>query len=44
MQSLEKKNKKNSDMSDIPETFWDKVTDFTDEPVVQCDVATVKKI
>ena len=22
--------------------FWDKVTDFIDEPVVQCDVPAVK--
>ena len=26
----------------MPETFWDKVTDFIDEPVVQCDVPAVK--
>ena len=26
----------------MPEAFWDKVTDFIDEPVVQCDVPVVK--
>ena len=26
----------------MPEALWDKVTDFTDEPVVQCDVPAVK--
>ena len=26
----------------MPGAFWDKVTDFTDEPVVQCDVQAVK--
>ena len=29
-------------MSYMPRALWDKVTDFTDEPVVQCDVAAVK--
>ena len=28
------KKKKKSDISYMPEAFWDKVTDFTDEPVV----------
>ena len=37
-----KKKKNKSDISDIPETFWDKVPDFTDDPVLQCDVPTVK--
>ena len=27
----------------MPGALWDKVIDFTDEPVVQCDVPTVKK-
>ena len=26
----------------MPGTFWDKVIDFTDEPVVHCDVPAVK--
>ena len=37
-----KKKKNKSGISDIPETFWDKVPDFTDDPVLQCDVPTVK--
>ena len=28
----------------MPGAFWDKVIDFTDEPVVQCDVQGVKNI
>ena len=28
----------------MPGAFWDKVIDFTDEPVVQCDVQDVKNI
>ena len=26
----------------MPKAFWDKNVDFTVEPVVQCDVRTVK--
>ena len=26
----------------MSEAYWDKVTDFADEPVVQCDVPAVK--
>ena len=26
----------------MPGALWDKVTDFTDEPVIQCDVPAVK--
>ena len=26
----------------MPETCWDKIIDFTDEPVVQCNYPTVK--
>ena len=26
----------------MPGAFWDKVIDFTDKPVVQCDVQAVK--
>ena len=26
----------------MPGAFWDKVIDFTDKPVVQCDVHAVK--
>ena len=26
----------------MPRAFWDKVNDFTDEPVVQWDIQTVK--
>ena len=26
----------------MPEAFWDKVTNFKDEPVVECDVPAVK--
>ena len=26
----------------MPGGFWDKVTDFIDEPVVQCDTSAVK--
>ena len=37
----EKKNK--SDISYMPGVFWDKVIDFTDESVVQCDLPAVKK-
>ena len=35
-----KKNKTN--MPYMHWALWDKVIDFTDEPVVQCDVAAVK--
>ena len=41
MRSLEEKKNK-SDISYIPRTFWDKVLDFTDGPVVQCGVPAVK--
>ena len=34
--------KNNSDISYISGGFWDKVTDFIDEPVVQCDIPAVK--
>ena len=34
--------KNNSDISYMSGGFWDKVTDFIDEPVVQCDVPAVK--
>ena len=27
----------------MPGALWDKFIDFTDEPVVQCDVLAVKK-
>ena len=27
----------------MPGAFWDKVIDFTNEPVVQCDVPAIKK-
>ena len=36
------KKKSKSHISYMPKTFWDKATDFTDEPVVQCDVPAVK--
>ena len=36
------KKKNKSEKSDMPKTFWDKVTDFTAEPLVQCDVLDVK--
>ena len=39
MWSVKKKNK--SDISYVPGKFWDKVIDFTDEPVVQCDVPPI---
>ena len=26
----------------MPGAFWHKVNDFTDEPVVQCDIQAVK--
>ena len=32
----------NSDISYMPGALWDKVIDFTDEPVVQCDALAVK--
>ena len=32
-----------SDKSYVPGALWDKVIDFTDEPVVQCDVPAAKK-
>ena len=31
-----------SDKSYVPGALWDKVIDFTDEPVVQCDVPAAK--
>ena len=40
--SEKKKQKKNkSDISYMPGKFWDKVIDFTDKPVVQCDVPPI---
>ena len=41
MRSLGKKKNKPS-TSYMPGTFWDKVINFTDEPVSQCDVPTIK--
>ena len=37
-----KKNKNNSDISHVSGGFWDNVTDFIDEPVVQSDVPVLK--
>ena len=36
------KKQSKSDISCIPGALWDKVIDFTDELVVQCDVPAVK--
>ena len=35
------KKQSKSDISHIPRALWDKVIDFTDEPVVQCDILAV---
>ena len=34
--------KNKSDISYMSGAFWDKVTDFTDQPAVLCDVPAVK--
>ena len=39
MQSLKKTSR--SDISHMPGALWDKVIDFTEESVVQCDVPAV---
>ena len=26
----------------IPATLWDKITDFTDEPLIQCNLPAIK--
>ena len=36
------KKKNKSDMSYMSEAFWNKVIDFTDGPVVPCDVLAAK--
>ena len=40
LQSLKKQSK--SDISYMSGALWDKVINFTDEPIVQCDVLAVK--
>ena len=37
------KNKNKSETPYMPRVFWNNVTGFTDEPVVQCDVPAVIK-
>ena len=39
---ITKKKKSKSDISNLSEAFWDKITGFTDEPVVQCNAPTIK--
>ena len=40
--AITEKKQSKSDISYMPGALWDKVTDFTDESVVQCDVKAVK--
>ena len=40
--AITEKKKNKSHKSYMPETFWNKITDFKEEPVVQCDVLAVK--
>ena len=45
LQSLNRKQTKNkASISYMPGALWDKFLDFTDKPLVQCDVLAVKHI